>query len=180
MRLLAGGTGAALLLLAASVLTASGQERSATAPELKAAFLVNFMKFTEWPPEALTPAASLVACVVGDPRVADEMQALTHGRKIADRDVKVSRMTDAPVAGCHLVFWSASDTDNVKRGFDRWSAAPVLTVSDLPEFAERYGIVGFFVERGRMRFAVNPAAAERAGIRINSRLLSLARIVKGR
>ena len=56
--------------------------------------------------------------------------------------------------------------------------APVLTVGDGDGFARGGGMIGLFVEDGRMRFAINPNAAQRAGLRLSSQLLKLARIVK--
>lgn len=57
------------------------------------------------------------------------------------------------------------------------SARPILTLSDSSDFAERGGVANFFIDNGRMRFAVNPRAADRAQLRISSRLLTLARLV---
>jgi YfiR/HmsC-like len=56
--------------------------------------------------------------------------------------------------------------------------APVLTVGDGDTFPRRGGIVGLIIEDGRMRFAINPDAAQRSGVRLSSKLLSLARLVR--
>ena len=55
--------------------------------------------------------------------------------------------------------------------------ANILTVSDIEEFAERGGMIGFRIEEKRVRFSVNTEAADRAGLQISSRLLKLARLV---
>jgi hypothetical protein len=54
----------------------------------------------------------------------------------------------------------------------------VLTVGTSDQFARSGGMVGLFVEDGRMRFAINPDAAQRSGVRLSSRLLALAKLVK--
>jgi hypothetical protein len=59
----------------------------------------------------------------------------------------------------------------------RLGGAPVLVVSDEAHFASRGGMIGFFRDADRVRFEVNPAAAEAAGLRISSRLLGLAKVV---
>ena len=56
--------------------------------------------------------------------------------------------------------------------------APVLTVTDFGQFAAMGGTTNLFVEEGRIRFAVNLEATARARLRISSRLLSLAKLVK--
>ena len=59
---------------------------------------------------------------------------------------------------------------------DELCGAPVLTVSDGAELIRSGGSIGLIVEEGRMRFAINPDAAHRAGLRLSSRLLQLAKI----
>jgi hypothetical protein len=82
------------------------------------------------------------------------------------------------LAGCHLLFWSGSDDHQRRMLLQALAGKPVLTVSDDGAFARAGGMINFFVDSERMRFAVNPAAAERGGLRISSRLLKLAVIVK--
>jgi hypothetical protein len=62
---------------------------------------------------------------------------------------------------------------------DEVKGAPILTVGDGDAFASGGGMIGLFVEDGRMRFAINTEAAHRAGLRFSSKLLNLAKIVKG-
>ena len=62
-----------------------------------------------------------------------------------------------------------------------WAAIktlPVLTVSDGKGFSQAGGIIELYVEGGRMRFAINVDAAERSGLRLSSRLLGLAKVVR--
>ena len=153
--------------------------QAASAPDLKAAFLFNFAKFTTWPAGAVAPAAQLVACVAGDNRVADALEEQTRSQQVDGHSLVVQRIkAETTLGGCHVLYWSAA---NDARQDDLLHAAfkrPILTVSDSVEFAEHGGIAGFFVEAGKMRFDVNPAAADRAQLRISSKLLSLAKIVK--
>jgi hypothetical protein len=58
-------------------------------------------------------------------------------------------------------------------------AAPVLTISDYEHFARMGGIANFVVEDGKLRFAINVDAAQRAHLRVSSQLLALARVVRG-
>jgi hypothetical protein len=149
----------------------------ATAPELKAAFLINFARFTTWPQEALGTGAGLSMCVSGDPRLADTIEELGQRERIQDREILVRRVK-GDVSGCHLLYWAAATLSREQDLLLVVVKRPVLTVSDDANFVKLGGIANFFVDDGRMRFSVNPAAAERASLRISSKLLNLARIVK--
>lgn len=149
-----------------------------TAPELKAAFLLNFARYTTWPATILPRGADLSICVSGDNRVADTLIDLARRRHVRDRAVTVRHIKNDGPDGCHLLFWSGSRTAERQALLQAAAGRPVLTVGDAPDFARDGGIINFFVEDQRMRFAINPGAAERAGLRVSSRLLNLAVIVK--
>ena len=80
------------------------------ASALKAAFLYNFAKFTEWPTDALAPGQRLALCVVGDASVADALSQTIKGHSIEDHELTVTvRKVDESAAGCHLLYVSASE-----------------------------------------------------------------------
>jgi hypothetical protein len=172
---------AAWALVIAGALAAGGSlsaSQDATAPELKAAFLLNFARFTIWPDTALPTGTPLMFCVSGDDRVADAIQELARRQQVQDRAVLVHRVKADVAVMCHLLYSSAGQLDRDQRLLRALAATPVLTVSDSPEFTRAGGIVNFYVDNGKMRFAMNPKAAERAQLKISSKLLNLARIVK--
>ena len=144
---------------------------------VKAAFLYNFAKFTDWP--SLGPAAPITLCVVGDARLAGTLLETVRSQHIGGHALDVRAMGgDAPLGSCALVFISASETRRVAAVMDNLTALPVLTVSDVKGFAQTRGIVELVAENGRMRFVVNADAADRSGLRLSSRLLGLAQMVR--
>jgi hypothetical protein len=150
--------------------------QSAGATDLKAAFLLNFTKFSEWP--ELPPHTALTLCVVGDQAVDRTLSTLARGQRVNDRDLEVKRLASAdPVEKCQLLFVAAAETATAKPLLDGARKLPILTVSDLQGFAAATGIVELFVEGGRMRFAINVDAVQRSKIRVSSRLLQMAKIV---
>ena len=150
-----------------------------SAPELTAAFLFNFVKFTTWPADVLQDGGPLVVCVAGDDWVANSLVDLTRSQRVDGHSLSVRRTNlDRPLDECHVVYGAALDARRAKRLIQAASGRPILTVSDVPDFAQRGGVANFFVDGGRMRFAVNPAAADRARLRISSKLLTLARLVR--
>jgi YfiR/HmsC-like len=144
---------------------------------LKAAFLYNFAKFAEWPADA-APAEPLTICVLADAAIANALDETVKGRTIDARKVVVSRVKPDGLRACHVLYLTGLDGKRAQQIIEELQNTPVLTVSDGEQFAQNGGIAGLFVEQGRMRFAINLEAAQRARLRISSRLLSLAKIVK--
>jgi hypothetical protein len=167
----------AALLLGVAARPAVASAQSASESTLKAAFIYNFAKFAEWPADA-PPTDPLTICVVGDPAIADALDETVKGRTIDGRKVVVSRATLDGARSCHVLYLSGFDSKRGQQIVEDLKNAPVLTIGDREQFAQGGGIAGLFVEQGRMRFAINVEAAQRCRVRISSRLLSLAKIVK--
>lgn len=169
-----------VLGLAASADAARSEDQRDTAPAsaIRAAMLLNFVKFVEWPPEHGDPNTR-VLCVVDDPAVSDALDTMTDGRRIGGRHLVAKRLRfDAPFTACHVLYVSGLNPERVAPLLDRVRNVPVLTVSDYDRFAPMGGMVHFFVQDGKMRFAINPAAAQRARLKLSSQLLVVATIVK--
>ena len=171
--------GAALAAVCGVAAAAPTLAQTATAPALKAAFLFNFAKFTEWPADVLRPGSSLVLCVAGEPRVSKALEEATAGRDVEGHPLTTRSIDiEGPVQSCHILYIESFDDKKALDLLERIKGKPVLTVSDLGTFAELGGVANLFVEDGRMRFAVNVDSAQRSKLRLSSRLLSLAKIVK--
>jgi hypothetical protein len=152
--------------------------QAVTQPALRAAFLYNFAKFTEWPGES-GPAAPLTLCVLDDTAVEGALTELVGSSAINGRTVIIARGVNGPrLRTCNLLYVGETTSGRAAAILDELQGAPVLTVSNGDEFVRGGGIVGLFVEEGRMRFAINPDAAQRAGVRLSSRLLQLAKIFR--
>ena len=161
------------VLLAAPA--ADGAAGSASEYDVKAAFLYNFTKFVEWPSWAFHDDRSTVRlCVLGEDPFGGSLQEIAEG-EVAGRRVTVlrARSMGAP-AGCQILFVSRSERARLPLILREVRDAPVLTVGDTRGFLEHGGIVNFVVEGSKVRFEISQEAAERAGIRISSRLLRLA------
>jgi uncharacterized protein DUF4154 len=167
---------AAVLALAFSSMAAS---QAVTVAALKAAFLYNFAKFTEWPADALAPAQRLSLCVVGDNLVADAVEQVIKGRVVDGHVLTVQILKpDGPLRSCHLLYIGGLDAKGARLLVGTLRDAPVLTVSDGERFAESGGVAQLILENDRMRFAINVAAAQRGRLQLSSKLLNLATIIK--
>lgn len=164
---------------AATLSHARPRAQAAAAPDLQAAFLLNFARFTEWPSSPVHQ--KLVICVYGDDRLGDAVMRALRGQTIDGRDVVLSRLkADSAVVHCQVMFVARGAITSGRPLLERASTLPVLTVSDQAGFAASAGIIELFVEDGRMRFAVNVDAAQRSNLNLSSRLLGLAKIVRGK
>jgi hypothetical protein len=155
--------------------------RPAASPEyaVKSAFLYNFATFVEWPAGAPSASApQLTICVLGADPFGESLDQVVAGKTIGARPLaikRVSRVSEA--ADCAVVFVGAGEGLRLPSLFADLRGLPVLTVGDADGFAEAGGIIGMFVENNRVRFEINLGAAEKARLKISSKLLSLARIV---
>lgn len=158
---------------------APGQERLADEYEVKAAFLYNLLRFTEWPAEALPPSTPLAVCVLGGDPFEGALEAALRDKTVQGRALQTRHLHGAPEARrCQVLFVAASERGRTRAILEALRGAPVLTVGESEGFARVGGVINFVVEGGRLRFEVNPDAAERAGLRLSARVLQLARIVR--
>lgn len=145
---------------------------------LKAATLYNVAKFTRWPADAFDSAdAPLQLCVLGTDPFGDAL-ATVDGKRVGNRNLRTRLITDTVhVAGCHLLFVSASEHERLGDVLASTEGAAILTVADIPDFSRAGGIITLNVVDDRTRFDVNQQAADRAGLTLSAKLLRLAESV---
>ena len=169
-----------LTLMALSGAPTRAQDKSAPEYQVKAGFLYNFAKLTEWPAAAFADTnAPLVIGVLGkDPfgRVLDDTvkEKWIEGRKVIVR--RCQNLVEAQE--CHVLFTAESDPARQREIITHLSGRPVLTVGQGKGFAGRGGIINFTMENKHVRFEINATQAKAGQLKISSRLLRLAVIVK--
>jgi hypothetical protein len=148
--------------------------------QVKAAFLYNFVKFVEWPPQTFkSPTDRIAICVLGQDPFGGALDDAVRGKTFDGRTFVVSRLGEARQAGgCQILFVSASESKRVPAILAELGANSILTVGETESFAAEGGVIDFRLEAGRVRFRVNVDAAEKARLKISSKLLSLAQLVK--
>lgn len=143
---------------------------------VKAAYLLNFTRYVEWPDSAFaTAGASLDICVLGRDPFGEDLDQVTTNRTSQGHPIRVRRARDrSELAGCHLVFVSEQEWRRNPEAPAHLTTRGVLTVGDTEEFAREGGVIGFVIREETVRFVVNLDARDRAGLRISSRVLALA------
>ena len=138
--------------------------------QVKAAFLLNVIKFVQWP----TSSNPLVIGVIGDRALAAAIGAAVKTKTGDGRAIEVRGLEagDDP-SGCDVLHVGDAGTADTVAVLSR-VRGPVLTVGETPRFLRDGGIIRMFIEDRRIRFQVNRAKADDSGLRISSQLLSLA------
>lgn len=152
---------------------------------VKAAYLFNFTKFTEWPDKAFAGADSpLVIGILGDDPFGSELDKAVEGKTVNGRGLKVKRFNGydgsqaAALRKCHVLFIAYSEKDRLRDVLQALSGAPVLTVSEIEQFPVKDGMILFDQEGQKIVLQINPTAAEKAGLKISSKLLMVSKVYK--
>ena len=143
--------------------------------QIKAAFLFNFAKFVEWPPQAFPQTNSpIVIGVLGKNLFGNELEKTIRDKRVNNRPFKFKNLGSAVEAtNCHILFISSSEKDNLAKIVAGLHNASVLTVSDTEGFIKAGGMINFTIEDTKIRFEISDAAAKKAGLQVSSKLLSL-------
>jgi hypothetical protein len=152
------------------------------APEypLKAAYLFNFTQFVEWPSNSfISPDAPMVIGVLGEDPFGGALDQAIKGKAVHGHSFELKRFKQiGEMRGCHVLFVCASEAVRLPEILLAAQKGGILTVSDIDRFAERGGIINFYMENNKVRFKINLNAAERAGTKISSQLLRLGTIIR--
>jgi hypothetical protein len=144
-----------------------------------AAFVHRFAQFVQWPDAALSGHNELRICVAAPGPFVGAMQRTVAGRDLLGRAFVIREVGERDdVLGCHVLFIS-SLADRPRPLIDAVKGQSVLTVGDAGDFLELGGIINLRVVDRRIRFAIDAAAADQAGLRLSSHLLSLAVELRG-
>ena len=166
----------AFLLLAALALALPARALGVEEYRVKGAFLYSFAKFVEWPRDSnVGTKDELRVCVLGTGEVTSVLSEVMHGKSTGKRGVTVRRIDDlTDIAWCRIFFLTKSADLEPEVIANSLGAASILTVGETSGFASRGLMVNFVTESSKVRFEINERAAERAGLKISSKLLRLA------
>ncbi len=161
---------ASLLLSLSFLSTPSRAQDSASEYSLKAAFLYNFLKFTEWPSDE---NQSVSICILGTDPFGSSLTPLNQ-KKLRNQPIEIRKLSGLEGAEkCMVLFISASEKKRLNEILKYLEGRPVLTVGDMQNFSKNGGIVGFYTDNGKIRFKINSQAAKLSNLRISGKLLEL-------
>lgn len=168
------------LLSVFSPLTAAEKPAGSMETKVKAAYILNIMKFVSWTAtEADTADSPILLGLLGNGAIGETLLALP-AQKIADRDLKIEQISsdESHLRGFHLLFIDKSEEKKLAETLKLLEGSSVLTASDIPSFARKGGAIGFIIENGKVRIEINVEQARKTGLKIPAKLMEVARLIK--
>ncbi len=147
--------------------------------QIMAAFLFNFARYVEWPKDAFDAGdAPVMICMLGSAGFGDVVSQTVSGKKVAERPVRVNQTSNLmQTSGCHILFIGRDFEQSHRAAVAALGRSSVFSIADKEGFAAAGGIANFYRAENRIRFEINPGAAKKAGLKISSQLLRLAKVV---
>jgi len=153
------------------------QAQTPTEYQLKAAVIYNFPKFVDWPDA--DPNLPIVIGILGDDPFGHDIDRTINGKTANGRALVIKRFSSLQsLTACQILFVSSSQRGNLRQIFAMASSVGALTVGESDHFAEAGGMIHLTMVNSKVRLVINQAAAERAGLKISAKLLSLAQVIR--
>jgi hypothetical protein len=168
------------VLFGLASLAMAQEGRTPSEEAVKAALVSRFPQFVQWPDAVWDKRETIELCVVRPAVLTEALQDLVADERVDQRPLHVRPiLANEDPRDCHVLYVTAG-TPGTADLLKRVATRPILTVSDAPDFLDAGGIVLLHTAGTRVRFAIDAAAADRAGLRLNFQLLRLATDVRGR
>lgn len=147
--------------------------------EIKAAFIYNFAKFVEWPPESEQASHDfMIIGILGQDPFGRLMEQVIGGKTVGGKTILIERYQSLKEAfHCHILFIGNSELTKLNQIIQELSGKHILTVGEIDTFAEHGGMIYLYMQDKRIRFKINIDAANEASLKLSSKLLKLAEIV---
>ena len=148
--------------------------------QVKAAFLLNFAQFVEWPHAAFSGRdVPLCIGVLGDDPFGPALEQILNGESIGNHKLTIRRAKRIEeLTSCQIVFVCSSEHNRIQEILAKLDFHPVVTVSEVADFAKQGGTINFYREQNKVRFEISTASALKSGVKISSQLLRLGKIVE--
>ena len=151
--------------------------------KIKAVFLYNIMNFITFPDDVFPgDEDAIVLGVVGEDPFGEILDKVFDGKSFSGRPVKIRRIRDLEsrpqFEGVHVMYLGSLDHEALEKVLNLLRVSRILLISDMKGFAEMGGTINLVVKENKVRFKINSDAVKRHTIKISSRLMSLATIVR--
>ncbi len=165
----------------------SSIERVPSEYEVKAAYLYYFAKFVDWPDNKFsTSNSSVIIGIAGDDPLGRILETTVSGKTVQNHNLVISHpKTLDDLQSCHILFISSPEASRIASSLESLESNHVLTVCERESKAGSKCIINFVMEEDRVQFEIDVKKAEKAGLKISSKLMRVARVppsdaVKGR
>jgi hypothetical protein len=150
--------------------------------EVKAALLLNFVRFSDWPSTAFTARNSpYVIGVLGRDPFGNYLEKTFEGKTNRARSFVIRRLSDdQEIRNCHLLFISSSERRRLRDLREKLKGAAVLTVGEMDEFLDYGGVINIRLKNESVKFEINLKAAQAAQLKLDANLVGAADSVRGK
>ena len=164
----------------AAALNTEADKRKHAEYKIKAAYLYNFAKFVEWPAVAFAdPSLPLGICIFGEDPFGDALDT-NKNKTVNGRTLEIMHSSGSTeLSGCHILFISPKETNNLKDILEMIKDRHILSVSDINKFADHGGMINLKQVKNKIRLEINHEAAKQSGLKMSSKLLKIAKVIKG-
>lgn len=144
--------------------------------QVKAAFIYNFARFTDWPETAFADRTSaLVLGVLGTDPFGDNLEQTVKDKQVNQHPILIRRgATLADIGPCHVLFISSPEMRNLPHHLRQLAGKPVLTIAEAEDFRVHGGMIRLFKKQDTISFEINTEATTKANLKVSSKLLRLA------
>jgi hypothetical protein len=170
------------MVMAMGALACNAQQPPVSEYQVKAAFLVNFPKYVDWPEKSFAaPTSPIVIVVLGETKMTEELKKVATGRTVNGREIVLKHCgSDEEPGVCHILFISASEEQHLPKLLAKVRDTSTLTVGESGDFLENGGIMNLARRDQKIALEINLPAAERVQIKVSSQLLRVASVTKGK
>lgn len=147
--------------------------------QVKVVFLYHFAAFVNWPPATYKNTnGHLRICIMGKDPFGESLDATLREKKIGNHPLEIFRNpSTASLKHCHILYMTESQSSQLKTYRQRYGITNVLTVGENDSFIQHGGMIKFFLDDQKVRFAINPDAISKTNLKVSSKLLRLAKII---
>jgi hypothetical protein len=171
-----------MLAMCSGLSSSRGGELPLSEAQLKAAFLLNFPKYVEWPPASFAePSSPIVVAILGDESVANEFETMSNGKSVDGHPIQLVRNpTLAQCLMCHVLFIGLDEGRKTVEIINHLKRASILTVGESEQFTDQGGMINMALRERRVVLEINLNAARQTDLKISSKLMALATVKGGK
>ena len=159
--------------------TAQSENLVSEENKLKAVYIINILKFTEFPKESFTNLGdTIVISVLGDEALFGVLNTFNN-KNLKDKILKIqeiSRLDSIPRS--HIVVVGDNAVEKLDKILRQVSSFDVLSVGNGEDFCSMGGLIGLYLENDKLRIMVNLPELRKTKMKIGSQLMQIAKIKK--
>ena len=150
----------------------AGMAGGATEPEdeLKSATVLTFVRHSEWLQDS--QSGPITVGVTGRPAMVSMLRRTLDGKTANNRAIRIVDVKrSGDLRACQVLYVASDNNNEIRETLASLGPSHALTIGEADHFLEYGGAVKLLIVDGHMSFEVNPAALDRAGVSISSKLL---------